>query len=117
MAVIHKMLTIRQQTELGFWRGIEEKGIRGFSPDRWRLAHIHFKQYSLMYIDRPISNLKDKVVVEIGCGPAGIIPFIEANEAISIDQLAQGKTSRRVLVVEDAFSNQRYCESPKEQVR
>lgn len=81
------MLKQKQIEELNFWKDIKDHGTRGFSPEEWRIAHIRFKQYLLMYINRNIDDLKDKIVVEIGCGPAGIIPYIHAARAIGIDQL------------------------------
>ena len=81
------MLELKQIDELNFWKGIKNNGIRGFSPDEWRIAHIHFKQYSLMYINRDIGNLENKVVVEVGCGPAGIITHTSAARAVGVDQL------------------------------
>lgn len=77
----------KQIEELNFWKNIRKNGWRGFTPEEWRIAHIHFKQYSLMYINRNIGDLKNKIVVEIGCGPAGIIPYTHAASAIGIDQL------------------------------
>ncbi len=77
----------KQTEELNFWLNIRKNGCRGFAPKEWRVAHIHFKQYSLMYINRNIGNLENKVVVEIGCGPAGIIPYTRTTTAIGVDQL------------------------------
>jgi len=77
----------KQIEELDFWLNISKNGIRGFSPKEWRIAHIHFKQYSLMYINRSISDLETKVVVEVGCGPAGILPYLNNATAIGVDPL------------------------------
>lgn len=81
------MLKRKQIEELNFWLNIRENGWRGFTPEEWRIAHIHFKQYSLMYINRSISDLENKVVIEIGCGPAGIIPYLDNTTAIGMDPL------------------------------
>lgn len=80
-------LKLKQIEELNFWLNIKENGWRGFAPEEWRTAHIHFKQYSLMYINRNIGDLENKVVIEIGCGPAGIIPYLNNATAIGVDPL------------------------------
>ncbi len=77
----------KQIQELNFWLNIRKNGWRGFAPREWRVAHIHFKQYSLMYINRSISDLENKVVIEIGCGPAGIIPYLNNAIGIGVDPL------------------------------
>ena len=77
----------KQIEELNFWLNISKNGWRGFTSEEWRMAHIHFKQYSLMYINRSISDLENKVVVEVGCGPAGILPYLNNTTAIGIDAL------------------------------
>lgn len=82
------MLKQKEIEELNFWLNIRKNGWRGFSPEGWRIAHIHFKQYSLMYINRSISDLENKVVVEVGCGPAGVIPHLNnAAIAVGVDPL------------------------------
>ncbi|OGL45996.1 MAG: hypothetical protein A2W05_01170 [Candidatus Schekmanbacteria bacterium RBG_16_38_10] len=80
-------LKSKQIEELNFWLNIKENPWRGFNPDEWRNAHIHFKQYSLIYINRSIEDLKNKIVIEIGCGPAGIVPFLKNTTAIGVDPL------------------------------
>ena len=77
----------KQVEELNFWKNISGNKWRGFSPYEWRIAHIHFKQYSLMYINRSIANLENKVVIEVGCGPAGIIPYLHNATAIGVDPI------------------------------
>jgi len=77
----------KQIKELNFWLNIRKNRWRGFTPEEWRIAHIHFKQYSLMYINRNIGDLENKVVVEVGCGPAGIIPYLKNTTAIGVDPL------------------------------
>ena len=81
------MLKKKEIEELNFWLNIRKNGWRGFAPEEWRSAHIYFKQYSLMYINRSISDLKNKVVVEVGCGPAGIVSFLNNATAIGVDPL------------------------------
>ena len=44
----------KQTEELNFWLNIRKNGWKGFAPEEWRIAHIHFKQYLLMYINRNI---------------------------------------------------------------
>jgi len=77
----------KQIEELNFWKNISENKWRGFSPQEWRVAHIDFKQYSLIYINRSIANLENKFIIEVGCGLAGIVPFLHNSSAIGIDPL------------------------------
>lgn len=70
------MLEPKYQKELAFWQNIARNGWRGFSPTEWRKAHIHFKQYSLIHINRSVADLTNKTVIEVGCGPAGIVPHL-----------------------------------------
>lgn len=77
----------KQIEELDFWKNIRRNGIRGFTSEEWRAAHIHFKQYLLMYINRSIADLENRVVVEVGCGPAGIIPYLNNTTTIGVDPL------------------------------
>lgn len=81
------ILLPKEIEELNFWLNIRKNGWRGFAPQEWRIAHIHFKQYQLMYINRSISELENKVVIEIGCGPAGVIPYLNNAMAIGVDPL------------------------------
>ena len=80
-------LKAKQIEELNFWLNIQKNGWRGFAPEEWRTAHIHFKQYSLIYINRNMSDLENKIVIEIGCGPAGIIPYLNNATTIGVDPL------------------------------
>ena len=77
----------KQIEELNFWKNIRKNGTRGFTPEEWRTTHIHFKQYLLMYINRSIADLENRVVVEVGCGPAGIIPYLNNTTTIGVDPL------------------------------
>ena len=77
----------KQIEELNFWLNIKENGWRGFASDEWRIANIHFRQYSLMYINRSISDLENKVVVEVGCGPTAVFAYLNNATAIGVDPL------------------------------
>lgn len=77
----------KQIEELNFWLNVSKNKWRGFTPEEWRIAHIHFKQYSLMYINRSIADIENKVVIEVGCGPAGVIPYLNNAMAIGVDPL------------------------------
>lgn len=77
----------KQIGELNFWSNIKKNGCRGFTPEEWKVAVRHFRQYSLMYIDRTIGDLKNKVVVEIGCGPDSVLSGLKNVTAIGIDPL------------------------------
>lgn len=82
-----KKLLPKQIEELNFWITIKKHGWRGFTPEEWRIAHMHFRQYLLMYIDRHIGDLKNKTAIEVGCGPGSILPFLSNVRAIGIDPL------------------------------
>lgn len=82
-----KKLLPKQIEELRFWENIKKNGCRGFTAEEWRIAHMHFRQYLLMYIDRNIGDLKNKIAIEVGCGPGSILPFLSNVCAIGIDPL------------------------------
>lgn len=77
----------KQIAELGFWANIKKNGCRGFTPEEWRTSAIHFRQYLLMYIGRDISDLNDKVAIEVGCGPTCILSSLTGGVAIGVDPL------------------------------
>lgn len=77
----------KQIEELDFWVNIKKNGCRGFTPEEWRTSAIYFRQYSLMYIGRDISDLSGKVAVEVGCGPTCILSSLTGGIAIGVDPL------------------------------
>lgn len=79
----------KQIEELNFWKNIKKNEWRGFSPDEWRNANIYFRKYSLMYINRSIGDLKNKIVIEVGCGPTAVISGLEETIAIGVDPLIE----------------------------
>ena len=80
-------LSDKERAELSFWKHIAEKGLRGFSKSDFRSAAIKFKQYGLINIGRDIGDIKDKIVIEVCCGPTGIIVNSGVKKAIGIDPL------------------------------
>jgi len=83
----HKNLQPKQMSELRFWENIKVHGCRGFSPEEWKIAVQYFRQYSLMYINRDLNNLKYKIAIEVGCGPDSVLSNLENVVAIGIDPL------------------------------
>lgn len=82
-------LQLKEVEELDFWKNLRKGNWRGFTPEEWRTAHIHFKQYSLMYINRDIGDLENRTVIEVGCGPAGVVPFLKNATAIGVEPLVE----------------------------
>ena len=77
----------KQIEELNFWSNIRKNEWRGFTTDEWRIANIYFRKYFLMYINRSISDLENKVVIEVGCGPTAVISHLNNTTAIGVDPL------------------------------
>ena len=80
-------LPAKARNELSFWAPIAERGFRGFSAADYRTAAVHYKQYGLIQIGRDIGDLKDKIVLEVCCGPTPILSNCKAAKAIGVDPL------------------------------
>ena len=74
-----------QRHEVEFWRGIRNCGYEGKSFEEWKILNEKNKLAVLERLGLPPSFYHDKVVVEIGCGPRGVIAFLQAKERIGIE--------------------------------
>lgn len=77
----------KQIAELSFWEDVKKNGCRGFAPEEWKIAVRHFRQYLLMYIGRNIGHLRNKVAIEVGCGPDCLLSNLPDTVSIGIDPL------------------------------
>lgn len=74
-----------QRHEVEFWKGIRLNGYEGRSFEEWKVLNEKNKLAVLTRLALPLSFYHDKVVVEIGCGPRGVISFLQAKDRIGIE--------------------------------
>jgi SAM-dependent methyltransferase len=79
--------TKAQQYERQYWVNIRKNGFRGLSPERFATWHPAIQAWSVLYMDHDFAWFRDKTVVEIGCGPLGVVAGLEAGRKIGIDPL------------------------------
>lgn len=80
-------IKVKLYAELWFWkRKYKEEGENSFN-DEIKIRQSIFKRYC-NYFDININHFKNKIVVDIGCGPKGGLHFFKAKEKIGIDPLS-----------------------------
>lgn len=76
-----------QLRELGFWRWVAFEGYQGLNPIKFK---SHQKTFMLKSFDQTgwaRNSFSNKTIVELGCGPLGMLEFIPGKKKIGIDPL------------------------------
>ena len=76
-----------QLRELAFWRWVAYEGYAGNDPRTFRLMQERFMLRNFMKTGWSIRELSRCAVVEVGCGPLGMIDFLRAGRAVGFDPL------------------------------
>jgi SAM-dependent methyltransferase len=76
-----------QLRELAFWRWVAYEGYNGDDPRTFRLLQLQFMLRNFMKTGWSLRQLASQSVVEIGCGPLGMIDFLPAARAVGFDPL------------------------------
>jgi polysaccharide pyruvyl transferase CsaB len=78
-----------QKAEKDFWIHVSQEGYAGFSPEDIYNHQRQIRLKTLSLIGMPETFWYDKVVVEVGSGPAGFVEFIKAKTKYAIEPLIQ----------------------------
>jgi SAM-dependent methyltransferase len=77
-----------QQAEADWWRGIAMQGYDGQPPNEFvRQRQKETMLSALSFLGEPIETWRDKVVLEVGSGPAGIVEYLTAARRIAVEPL------------------------------
>jgi len=77
-----------QKKEFEWWHGVSQNGYAEQSPREFiSIGQKNWMLKQLRYLDKPVSYWKDKVVVEFGPGPAGVVEYIDARRKFAIEPL------------------------------
>lgn len=79
--------TLAQQHEREYWTSIKEKGYKGLTADQFEAWHPVVQLWNLHYLGHGFDWYLDKTVVEIGCGPFGVVAALKAGRKIGVDPL------------------------------
>lgn len=79
---------IAQQKEFLWWDGVAKDGYAQQNPqDFVAIGQRTWMLKQLKYLDKPLSHWEDKVVLEFGPGPAGIVEYITAKRKFGVEPL------------------------------
>jgi SAM-dependent methyltransferase len=76
-----------QLRELAFWRWVAFEGYQNRDPRTFRLLQAQFMLRNFMKTGWSLRELAGRAVVEIGCGPLGMIDFLPAIAGVAFDPL------------------------------
>jgi SAM-dependent methyltransferase len=76
-----------QLRELEFWRWVAVEGYLGQDPRLFAWFNENFMMHTFMRTGWPYETLHSYSIVELGCGPLGMINFLPAREATGFDPL------------------------------
>lgn len=77
-----------QEAELEFWKTIRNKGYGGLSYKKWRwYDRIRAVWDYTIGLGYDLAFFKDKIILDIGCGPANLLAGLQAKKRIGIDPL------------------------------
>jgi glycosyltransferase involved in cell wall biosynthesis/SAM-dependent methyltransferase len=79
--------TVAQRHERAYWKRIKREGYQGLTPTEFQIWHPIVQLWSLLFLDHSFDWYLDKTVVEIGCGPFGVISGLKAGRKIGVDPL------------------------------
>jgi glycosyltransferase involved in cell wall biosynthesis/SAM-dependent methyltransferase len=79
--------TLAQRHERAYWESIRRDGYLGLTTAEFQAWHPIVQLWNLLYLDHTFDWYLDKTVVEIGCGPFGVISGLRASRKIGIDPL------------------------------
>jgi SAM-dependent methyltransferase len=81
---------IAQQKEFIWWDGVSKDGYAQQNPsDFISIGQKAWMLKQLKYLDRPLDYWEDKIVVEFGPGPAGIVEYLSAKRKFGVEPLYQ----------------------------
>ena len=79
---------LAQKGEKDFWVHVSKIGYAGYSPDEFiSVLQRNSMLRALSFLEKPEEYWLDKVVVEVGSGPAGVVEFIRAKEKYAVEPL------------------------------
>ncbi len=78
---------LAQQHEGEYWTSIKEQGYRGLTAAEFEAWHPIVQLWNLHYLGHSLDWYVDKTVVEIGCGPLGVVSGLRVGRRIGIDPL------------------------------
>jgi glycosyltransferase involved in cell wall biosynthesis len=87
MEVTDQRWTLAQRHERAYWQAIKAKGYKGLTGAEFEAWHPIVQLWSLHYLDHSFDWYLDKTVVEIGCGPLGVVSGLRARRKIGVDPL------------------------------
>jgi SAM-dependent methyltransferase len=78
-----------QRHEIAFWQAVREKGYGGAPYPMWRQVYPLTEMWNYTVgCGYTLDYFHDKVVVEVGTGPLGIVAALEAREKVGLDPLS-----------------------------
>jgi len=78
-----------QRHEIAFWEGVRQNGYKGAPYSLWREVYPLTEMWNYTIGQGyPLDFFWDKVVVEVGCGPLGIVAALKAKEKVGLDPLS-----------------------------
>ncbi|MFL5328628.1 MAG: class I SAM-dependent methyltransferase [Gemmataceae bacterium] len=99
LAELHRVLTdpashdgldkyrVAQLRELGFWRWVAFEGYNELDPRVFPLYQNRFMTEMFLKTGWDARSLEQQSLVEIGCGPLGMIEFLPASRRVAFDPL------------------------------
>jgi SAM-dependent methyltransferase len=104
-----------QEGEFGFWHSVATAGYAGQSPEEFlSKGQRNFMLSQLEFLEKPVSHWEDKIVVEFGSGPAGIVEYMKARRKIAVEPLID---KYRSVFPHLADSDVEYFASPGEEAQ
>lgn len=76
-----------QAHELSFWRSVAWNGYDGKDPLMFPLLQEHFLVNTFYKTGWAMADFRDAAVLEIGCGPLGMIEYLPALRRVGLDPL------------------------------
>jgi SAM-dependent methyltransferase len=78
-----------QQNEIAFWQDVRRNGYGGAPYPMWREIYPLAEMWNYTVgSGHPLDYFRDKVVVEVGSGPLGIVAALPAKEKVGLDPLS-----------------------------
>jgi glycosyltransferase involved in cell wall biosynthesis/SAM-dependent methyltransferase len=78
---------LARRHERAYWESIKRDGYLGLTSAEFQAWHPIVQLWSLNYLGHSFDWYLDKTVVEIGCGPFGVISGLRASRKIGVDPL------------------------------
>lgn len=79
--------TWAQRSEREYWTSIRDNGFQGLTAAEFEAWHPIVQLWNLLFLGHSFDWYLDKTVVEIGCGPLGIVSALRAGRKIGVDPL------------------------------